>query len=326
MSALPLRKHEWEAELLSAARKPLSAPFQKPHHNAPVAFHDMDAAFSHCEAITREHSRTFYLASALLPAEKRQAARALYAFCRVTDDIVDQPGASADARRRALDQWQTTLEADILAHDAPVAAAWRQAQARFQIPRVYSQQLIEGCARDLTQTRYDSFADLAAYAYGVASTVGLMAMHIVGFSSEDALAYAVRLGVALQLTNILRDVGSDWRNGRLYLPQHELAEYGLTEADIAAGRVDDRWRAFMAFQVERNRRLYDEAMPGIALLDPDGRLAIGAAAHLYRAILEDIERHDYDVFSRRAHVGAFGKLRRLPGIWWYSRRIKRHLQ
>lgn len=319
MSALPLRIHDWETDLLLAARSPLSSA--RPHHVEFVAaeHYDMDAAFSHCDALTRRHSRTFYLASALLPEEKRRAVRALYAFCRVTDDIVDQPGVAAQQRQQALDEWHAVLHAPNVADDAPVVAAWRQTAVEYHIPAAYSEQLINGCARDLTQTRYETFADLASYAYGVASTVGLMAMHIIGFTSEDALPYAVRLGVALQVTNILRDVGTDWQNGRMYLPQRELAEFGLGESDIDRGKVDERWRAFMAFQIDRNRRLYDEAMPGIGLLDPDGRFAIGAAANLYRAILDDIERHDCDVFNRRAHVSTLGKLRRLPGIWWFSR-------
>jgi len=150
----------------------------------------------------------------------------------------------------------------------------------------------------------------------VASTVGLMSMHIVGFKDQSAIPYAVKLGVALQLTNILRDVAEDWQNGRLYLPLHELKAFSLSEADIAAGTNDHRWKAFMAFQIRRARKLYDEALPGIALLDRRGRLAVAAAAELYRAILDDIEAHDYDVFTRRAHISKSQKLLRLPGIWF----------
>ena len=145
-------------------------------------------------------------------------------------------------------------------------------------------------------------------------------MHIVGYASPQAVPYAVKLGVALQITNILRDVGEDLRGGRIYLPQEDLADFGLTEADLATGNTDPRWRAFMAFQIERNRRLYDESWPGIGMLNPSGRFAIAAAADLYRAILTDIERHDTDVFNRRAHLSLTGKLRLLPGIWWRSRR------
>jgi phytoene synthase len=203
--------------------------------------------------------------------------------------------------------------------DDLVALAWADTQLRFNIPRGYSQQLIRGVSRDLGKTRYGRFDELAEYSYGVASTVGLMAMHIIGFGGEGALPFAVKLGVALQITNILRDVGEDWRAGRLYLPQDELSAFGITEADIERGQVTPEWRAFMRFQIERNRQLYAESIPGIAMLERRGRFSIGAAGELYRAILTDIEQHDYDVFSRRAHVPLAGKVARLPGIWWRSR-------
>ena len=149
----------------------------------------------------------------------------------------------------------------------------------------------------------------------MASTVGLMAMHVIGFSTARAIPCAIRLGVALQITNILRDVAEDWRAGRLYLPLEDLEAFSLGEDDIAAGQVTPSWRAFMRFSIDRNRRFCDEAWPGIAMLDPDGRFAIGAAAELYRGILDDIEAHGYDVFRRRAFVGRWRKLQRLPAIW-----------
>jgi phytoene synthase len=184
---------------------------------------------------------------------------------------------------------------------------------------------VQGVAADLEKKRYANFDELAVYCYGVASTVGLMSMHIIGFSDRTAarshaIPYAVKLGVAMQITNILRDVKEDWQAGRVYLPQDELREYGLNDADIEAGRNSARWQRFMRFQVERNKQLYSEAIPGITFLNPSGRFAIAAAAELYRAILTDIENHNYDVFSRRAHVSTAGKLRRAPGIWWRSRR------
>ena len=282
----------------------------------------LDRAYAHCVAVTREHSKTFYTASALLPPDKRQAVRALYAFCRISDDLVDQAQgdrlATLEAwRRRALSG--DPLAGDPLASHALVALAWADTRSRYGIPARYAHQLIDGVAQDVHTTRYATFADLARYAYGVASTVGLMSMHITGFSGPEAIPYAVKLGVALQLTNILRDVGEDWAAGRLYLPQDELAAHGLSEADVAAGRGDARWRALMRFQIARNRRLYAEALPGVGMLHADGRFAIAAAAELYRAILLDIESHDYDVFTRRAHVTKRGKLRRLPGIWWRAR-------
>ncbi len=244
--------------------------------------------------------------------------RALYAFCRVSDDIVDSPDGNRAARLRS---WGAQALASNPPADDPVALAWADARARYAIPRRYAEQLLEGVGRDLEQNRYESFDQLAAYAYGVASTVGLMSMHITGFSGEEAVPYAIKLGVALQVTNILRDVGEDWLSGRVYLPVVELAAFELGEADLARGQVTDNWRAFMAYQIERNRRLYAESWPGIGLLHRDGRLAVAAAATFYQGILTDIEAHDYDVFSRRAHVSGWGKLRLMPGILWQTARL-----
>lgn len=308
----------WEVTLLDWAYTALEThrPSEALHVSADEAALEM--AYRHCEGVIRQHSKTFYVASSLLPAEKRRAVRALYAFCRISDNLVDIDGEVSERRAR-LDAWRAlALEPHPPQHEQ-VALAWADTRLRYGIPNGYAEQLIDGVARDLEQTRYATFDDLAAYSYGVASTVGLMAMHIIGFAGEQALPYAVRLGVALQMTNILRDVAEDWRAGRLYLPQDELADFGLSEADIDAGRNDSRWQRFMRFQIERTRQLYAEAAPGIALLNREGRFAIGAAADLYRAILDDVERRDYDVFAGRAHIGTVGKLQRLPGIWWRSR-------
>jgi phytoene synthase len=226
-------------------------------------------------------------------------------------------------RQEQLSVWRQSA----LSHQPPetnlVAVAWAHTRLRYNVPLRYAEQLIDGVARDLVQTRYETFADLAAYCYGVASTVGLMSMHIVGFAGPEAIPYAIKLGVALQITNILRDVAEDWRVGRVYMSQADLAHFGLSEADIAegveSGVVHEPWRKFMRDQIERNRCLYKEALPAISMLNRDGRFAIATAAELYKAILTDIEAHDYNVFTRRAYVGAIGKLRRLPMIWWRSR-------
>lgn len=308
----------WEVRVLVAAQEALNSQGLREFVHADKDL--LEAAYQACDQITYENSRTFYMASSLLPEEKRKGARALYAFCRITDDIVDEPDSSVEDRQSKLDVWRNAVM-NSSPDNSPVCLAWADTQVKFDIPRGYPAQLIAGCERDIAQTRYATFADLAEYSYGVASTVGLMAMHIIGFAGEDALPYAVKLGVALQLTNILRDVGEDWRNGRLYLPQDELDAFGITEDDIEKGLVTENWRKFMAFQIERTRKLYEESMSGIALLDADGRFAIAAAAELYRAILEDIEKHDYDVFTRRAHIGKVGKLMRLPAIWWHSRTV-----
>lgn len=315
--------HPWEFPLLHLANYDhnYSAPEKGVDWEVAPA-RVVDEAYAYCEALTSSHSRSFYISSSLMPPEKRRAVRALYAFCRVTDDIIDRP--QGDDPRAALEQWRERALTFSPPLDDLVAVAWADVRLRFGVPHHYAEQLITGVARDLTQARYQTFDELARYSYGVASTVGLMSMHITGFSGPDAIPYAVKLGVALQVTNILRDVADDWRNGRLYLPLDDLATFGLSEADLDRGVVTDAWRSFMRFQIDRNRQLYDEAWPGIGLLAPEGRLAIGAAADLYRAILNDIEAHDYDVFSRRAYVGTGRKLLRLPGIWWQTRRLDPH--
>ena len=305
----------WEHRLLAQAYAPLEN--RRRHEALPILdwAHD-PVAYRECERITREHSRTFFLASALLPREQRRAMRALYAFCRVSDDLVDR---NTSNRAEMLADWRQRSLSDHPPQNDSVAWAWADARARYHIPRQYAEQLLDGVAGDLNHTRYATFADLTHYCYAVASTVGLMVMHIVGYAGKEAIPYAVKLGVALQITNILRDVGEDWGNGRLYLPLDELAAFALSEADLAAATVDHRWRAFMRFQIDRARHLFAEALPGVALLGADGRFAIGAAAELYQAILDDIESHDYDVFTRRAHTSDSRKLRLLPGIWWRAR-------
>ncbi|HSM58655.1 MAG TPA: squalene/phytoene synthase family protein [Candidatus Sulfomarinibacteraceae bacterium] len=305
----------WELPLLVQAKEALNSTtlsVQPSYADQQL----LTRAYELSEQITATHSRSFHLASGLLPPAKRAAARALYAFCRVSDNVVDESGENAAVN---FSQWRARALAAHPPADDLVLLAWADARARFHIPWRYSEQLLDGVARDLVQNRYQTFEELAAYAYGVASTVGLMSMHITGFHGPEAIPYAVKLGVALQLTNILRDVGEDYGRGRVYLPQAELDAFGLSEADLAAGRVTERWRRFMRFQLERNRQLYAEAWPGIGLLDGDGRLAIAAATGLYRAILDRIEVNDYDVFNHRAHLGALAKVRRLPALWWRSR-------
>jgi 15-cis-phytoene synthase len=307
----------WEHTLLVMAQQGLE------YESLPEpldGYDGLDTAYAACDEIANQNSHTFYLASRPLPQPKRKAVRSLYAFCRVTDDLIDRSQGDLAA---GLAAWRACAMAWPPPCEDPVAIAWGDTRARYRIPTRYAEQLVQGVAADLQKKRYANFEELALYCYGVASTVGLMSMHIIGCSDDcaarsAAIPYAVKLGVAMQMTNILRDVKEDWDAGRVYLPQDELAEFGLSDADIEAGRATERWRDFMRFQVARNKQLYAEAMPGISLLHPTGRFAIGAAAELYRAILLDIERHDYDVFSRRAHVGTAGKLARIPGIWFRS--------
>jgi 15-cis-phytoene synthase len=302
----------WENQLLAMAgnvQHPQSRPFFS-YWAGDAALHN---AYKQAESITAEHSKSFHAASGLLPEEKRSAVRSLYAFCRTVDDIVDE---SSDAERDSqLDYWRGMVETGSFADNDLVAAAWADTLTRYHIPRHYALQLIDGVARDLCQSRYQTFEELATYCYGVASTVGLMSMYIIGFHTSEAVPYAIKLGVALQMTNILRDVGEDYRNGRLYLPREELLFHGIQESDIDQGRITDNWRQFMKFQIDRTRQLYAESWTGVKMLEREGQLAIGAASVFYQGILDDIEKHDYDVFTRRASLNAFQKVSRLPSLW-----------
>ena len=303
----------WENQLLALAGN-IPHPRTRPFFSYWAGDATLQTAYKQAEKITAEHSRSFHVASSLLPEEKRYAVRALYAFCRTVDDIVDE---STDAKQESqLDYWRGMVEHGSFLDDDLVAAAWADTLARYHIPRHYALQLIDGVARDLTQSRYQTFEELTTYCYGVASTVGLMSMFIVGFKNSEAIPYAIKLGVALQMTNILRDVGEDYRNGRLYLPREELAFYGIHEKDIAEGRVTENWRQFMKFQIERTRQLYDESWEGVKMLEREGQLAIGAASIFYQGILNEIEKNDYNVFSKRANLSALGKVSKVPALWF----------
>jgi phytoene synthase len=172
---------------------------------------------------------------------------------------------------------------------------------------------------DLTLNRYQSWDDLWLYCYRVASTVGLMSMYITGAQTMDAVPYAVQLGVALQLTNILRDVGEDGRAGRIYLPLEDMDRFGYTEEMLLAGVRNKQFSDVMEFEIHRAQVLYNAAWAGIAMLPPDSRMAVAAAGLLYRRILDKITSAQYDVFSHRAHLSFSEKLIALPGIWWSTR-------
>ena len=265
---------------------------------------DIDSCYDYCNKVTAFHSKSFFLASALLPMKKRNAIRSLYAFCRTTDDIIDM---EVDLKERHIDRWSQDTTGHHVRFNDPVAIAWAETRMKYKIPSIYASQLIEGVIMDLSKHQYKDFHELTRYCYHVASSVGLMVMHIVGFKSKEATRFAIKLGVALQLTNILRDIQEDWERGRIYLPQDEMERFGITEDHLTNKVNDDRWKAFMKFQIQRARRIYEEAWPGIPMLHKDGRLAIAAAASFYRKILDRIEDQNYDVFNNRASVFKMGQ-------------------
>ena len=267
-----------------------------------------------CEQLTRGHAATFTVASLLLPPEKRRATYALYAFCRIADDLVDQvtgPGERAALPNR-LRRLRGSLDKAFRGGGSdPVFRELAWAIAHFRIPHAPLHELLDGVGADLTTQRWESWPDLLRYCEGVAGCVGEMCAAVMGVRGGSgalpvAIGHARALGVAMQLTNILRDIGEDAGRNRCYLPLDELAGAGLTAKDVLDGsaiRQRERWDALMQSQVARARRYYAAAAPGIAMLEPDAQRCANACAVGYARILDVIERNGYDSYTRRARLG-----------------------
>jgi phytoene synthase len=268
---------------------------------------DTEASYRLCREIAKEHSKTFYFASLFLAPEKRRAIWAVYAFCRVADDLVDSSAPAAE-RLAALDDWQDGLYAVYEGRpSSDVMVAFADAVAQYDIPIAPALSLLRGARSDITIRRYETYEDLLEYCYLVASTVGLLTCPILGHE-PDAPEYGVALGRAMQMTNILRDVGEDARAGRIYLPAEDIRRFDYSESRLLAGTIDDNFIALMKFQIARVRRMYEDAAPGIELLSPSSRYTVRLALSLYRRILDEIERNGYDVFTRRAFVPMRAKI------------------
>ena len=280
-----------------------------------------DAGF--CERIVFRHARTFALASRLLPPEKRRGAFAIYAFCRTADDVVDlaMPGESADRVAQRLGELRDALDSrEALAH--PIMRELRWAIARFNIEPSLLRSLLAGVERDLMGSEYDTWSELQNYCQQVASSVGEMCTAVFGVAVPGglptALEHARLLGIAMQLTNILRDVGEDRSRGRCYLPEEDLQRFGLTRSLVLTEQQMERrpeWRELMAFEIARARATFDAALPGVRLLAADAQRCAWACAAGYAAILDAIEANGFDTLTRRAVVGASVRARVLWRAW-----------
>lgn len=291
--------------------------------------------YARAQALTRTHSKSFFFSSIALFGARRRAAFALYAFCRRLDDVVDgdnggdgiasQPDASPAELGRRLDlargsvaalygREHTGLTRELPWHPAEFEA-FRDTVQRYGIPEQPFQSLIDGMEMDLVKSRYANFEELSLYCHRVAGVVGLMMTRVLGFSDERCLVHADELGIAMQLTNILRDVREDCDRGRVYLPADELDWFGVTDEALRAGVVDDRWREFMQFQVARARSWYARAALGVPDLTGFGsRRVVRLMGTIYGGILGAIEERGYDVFSARARVPLAQKLALAMGI------------
>ncbi len=263
-----------------------------------------------CRLVARTHGKSFYVASLCLPAERRRAIHAVYAFCRIADDIVDR-ATCLDSARRDIDAWELELDDPV----SPVARAFALTRMHYDVPEAAARELLAGVQMDLAPRRYATWGELRDYCYAVAGTVGLMVAPILGCRDTRALTYAADLGIAMQLTNILRDICEDAVQGRLYLPIEELVDFDVDPESVLAGQPNGAFSDFLAFQIARAREFYASAEQGIPALDSSGKLATLAAKQFYSEILTEIEKLDYDVFRTRAHLTTGQKLRKLPGVF-----------
>lgn len=287
-------------------------------------------AYEYCRLITKRASKTFYWGSMFLPRPKRRAIWAVYALCRIVDDIVDQATGKAAAGhlgssaypQYTLDYWRGALERVYQCggtDDGPVQIAWSDMLESYPVPLSPALELLDGVEMDLTVKRYQSFEDLYVYCYRVAGTVGLLTSPIFGYEDETALPYAVDLGVALQLTNILRDIGEDVRRNRIYIPLEEMRQFGYSEEDLMAGIVNEAFCELIRYQMERTKDYYQRSQPGIALLNADCRLAVKLSSSLYHDILDRIHLNNYNVFTKRASVPLPVKLAATSQVWLSQR-------
>ncbi|MEQ7010973.1 phytoene/squalene synthase family protein [Actinopolymorpha sp. B17G11] len=256
-----------------------------------------------CGRVARHHGKTYAMAARLLSAQQRRDVHAVYAFCRVADDIVDDAGdADAEQTRRALAELGARFRADLARgeSDHPVLAAVVETARRRRIDPTCFERFLRSMAMDLDTTAYDTWDDLMGYMDGSAAVIGEMMLPVLRpYDATQALGPARDLGIAFQLTNFLRDVGEDLDRGRIYVPQEDLARFGV---DPRERRVSTRWRALMRFEIERNRRIYASADAGIPLLPGRSARCVHTARILYSRILDRIEAAGYDVFSTRVRV------------------------
>jgi phytoene synthase len=266
-----------------------------------------------CSRVTRRSRSNFYYAFFALPRPRREALYAVYAFCRTVDDVADDAAAGADAaeRRHRLAAWRQEVARCYEAGpepDHPIARRLAVAVRAYPIPREALEAIVDGVEMDLDRTSYETAEELYPYCYRVASAVGLACIEIFGYTDPRARDYAVNLGVALQLTNILRDVGVDAAAGRVYLPQEDLRKFGVTVDDLRAGRTGEPFRLLMAHGAERARRYYRAADAAFPAADARTLVAAEIMGRIYRALLDEIEARGFQVFGDRVTVPARRKV------------------
>ncbi|HEX9250599.1 MAG TPA: presqualene diphosphate synthase HpnD [Ignavibacteriaceae bacterium] len=266
--------------------------------------------------ISKNSKSSFYYAFNLLPEDKRDAMNTVYAFCRKTDDIVDENSDSTDLKYEKLRKWRIEFEKSFSGHsDFALLNKLGTTISKFNIPLDPFFELIKGMEMDLQKDRYKSFEDLQLYCYRVASTVGLMCIEIFGYKHPSTKKFAVDLGIALQMTNILRDIGKDAKHGRIYLPQEDLIRFNYSEQEILSLLYNNNFRDLMVYESARAKQYFNSATANLDLDDKKTMFAARAMQHIYYKMLENIIAADYDVFNNDIKVSKFEKVGIALGVW-----------
>lgn len=266
--------------------------------------------------ISKESKSSFYYAFNLLPEKQRDAMNTVYAFCRKTDDIVDDISVPAEVKYEKLRKWRIEFERAFVGRsEYPLLNKLGKTISNFNIPLDPFFELIKGMEMDLQKNRYKSFDDLLVYCYRVASTVGLMCIEIFGYKNPSTKDFAVNLGIALQLTNILRDLGKDAEQGRIYLPQEDLIKFNYTEDKLYQKISDENFKHLMKYEVDRAKSYFEKATQSLDLDDKKTMFAARAMQHIYYRMLERIIKSDYDVLNNEVKVKKIEKVGIALGVW-----------
>lgn len=272
------------------------------------------------DIVEKNKRSNFYYSFLLLPKPKREAINVVYAWCRVADDIVDEE-ESVSTKRQRLYSWAKEFEHALSGTSHyPLVNKLSQIIKRFNIPLHHFQDLIKGMEMDLIKHRYDTFEDLALYCYRAASTVGLICTEIFGYKHEEAKEYAVNLGIALQLTNIMRDVAGDAKKGRIYLPKEDLARFGYSEKELLENVYNENFKRLMEFEAQRARNYFATAIQHLSEEDKPLFIAALIMQEIYFRLLQDIEQEQFNVFSKKIRVSTFKKVLIIINVWWKNRK------
>jgi phytoene synthase len=271
------------------------------------------ASYEECKRLNSLHGKTYYLATLLLPKNKRPYVHALYGFARYADEIVDDLASTLSAQEKAdaLRNWSGGVLADLKAGRSTdhIGRALVDTARRFDIPHQHFVDFLHSMEMDLTITEYQKYEDLLEYVYGSAAVIGLEMVPILGYSDQRAFESAKKLGIAFQLANFIRDVAEDLDRGRIYLPIEELAQFGVDRAMLERRKLTPEIIEALKFQIERVRQLQRESDAGIAYLDKESRPCIRAASELYCGIVDEVEAIGYDIFNKRAKTSTLRRAR-----------------